>query len=71
MAIPWLAASVAQPCAARWVAHWTMSLVRVLQGRVKAWEVVVGLEVHAQVTSVAKLFSRASAAYTPDAPRPC
>ncbi len=27
------------------------------------WEVVVGLEVHAQVTSNAKLFSGASAAY--------
>jgi aspartyl-tRNA(Asn)/glutamyl-tRNA(Gln) amidotransferase subunit B len=27
------------------------------------WEIIVGLEVHAQVTSQAKLFSGASAAY--------
>ena len=35
----------------------------VLQGETGDWEVVVGLEVHAQVSSNAKLFSGASAAY--------
>ena len=35
----------------------------VLQGATGDWEVVVGLEVHAQVTSKSKLFSGASAAY--------
>ena len=34
-----------------------------LQGATGDWEVVIGLEVHAQVTSVSKLFSGASAAY--------
>ena len=34
-----------------------------LQGETGDWEVVIGLEVHAQVSSVAKLFSGASAAY--------
>jgi len=34
-----------------------------LQGSTGDWEVVVGLEVHAQVTSKSKLFSGASAAY--------
>jgi len=34
-----------------------------IQGNTGAWEVVIGLEVHAQVTSNAKLFSGASAAY--------
>ena len=34
-----------------------------LKGETGDWEVVVGLEVHAQVTSKAKLFSSASAAY--------
>ncbi|MBL94352.1 MAG: Aspartyl/glutamyl-tRNA(Asn/Gln) amidotransferase subunit B [Alphaproteobacteria bacterium MarineAlpha3_Bin5] len=34
-----------------------------IQGKTQEWEVVVGLEVHAQVTSKAKLFSGASAAY--------
>lgn len=34
-----------------------------LQGATGDWEVVVGLEVHAQVTSKSKLFSGASAAY--------
>lgn len=34
-----------------------------LEGRTGAWEVVVGLEVHAQVISVSKLFSGASATY--------
>ncbi|MEO0696267.1 MAG: Asp-tRNA(Asn)/Glu-tRNA(Gln) amidotransferase subunit GatB [Pseudomonadota bacterium] len=34
-----------------------------LQGQTGDWEVVVGLEVHAQVSSVSKLFSGASAAY--------
>ncbi len=36
---------------------------KVLQGQTGDWEVVVGLEIHAQVTSVSKLFSGASAAY--------
>lgn len=34
-----------------------------IQGVIGEWEVVIGLEVHAQVTSKAKLFSGASAAY--------
>ena len=34
-----------------------------LQGATGAWEIVVGLEVHAQVVSQAKLFSGASATY--------
>ncbi|MFN5129581.1 MAG: Asp-tRNA(Asn)/Glu-tRNA(Gln) amidotransferase subunit GatB [Sphingomonadaceae bacterium] len=34
-----------------------------IQGNTGAWEVVIGLEVHAQVTSNSKLFSGASAAY--------
>ncbi len=34
-----------------------------IQGATGAWEVVVGLEVHAQIVSEAKLFSGASAAY--------
>ena len=34
-----------------------------IQGVTGEWEVVIGLEVHAQVTSKAKLFSGASAAY--------
>src|SRR3982751_883042 len=33
---------------------------KLLQGATGAWEVVVGMEVHAQVTSEAKLFSGAS-----------
>ena len=36
---------------------------RLLKGATGDWEVVVGLEVHAQVVSQAKLFSGASAAY--------
>ncbi len=36
---------------------------KLLQGETGDWEVVIGLEVHAQVTSKAKLFSGASAAY--------
>ena len=35
----------------------------VLEGETGPWEMVIGLEVHAQVTSRAKLFSGASAAY--------
>jgi aspartyl-tRNA(Asn)/glutamyl-tRNA(Gln) amidotransferase subunit B len=34
-----------------------------IQGESGEWEVVIGLEVHAQITSSAKLFSGASAAY--------
>jgi aspartyl-tRNA(Asn)/glutamyl-tRNA(Gln) amidotransferase subunit B len=34
-----------------------------IQGNTGEWEVVIGLEVHAQVTSESKLFSGASAAY--------
>ena len=34
-----------------------------IQGTTGEWEVVIGLEVHAQVTSAAKLFSGASAAF--------
>jgi aspartyl-tRNA(Asn)/glutamyl-tRNA(Gln) amidotransferase subunit B len=34
-----------------------------IQGNTGEWEVVIGLEVHAQVTSNAKLFSGASASY--------
>ncbi|MEZ5921602.1 MAG: Asp-tRNA(Asn)/Glu-tRNA(Gln) amidotransferase subunit GatB [Parvularculaceae bacterium] len=36
---------------------------KLLQGSTGDWEVVIGLEVHAQVTSKAKLFSGASAEY--------
>jgi len=34
-----------------------------LQGRTGDWEIVIGLEVHAQVTSKSKLFSGASTAF--------
>jgi len=34
-----------------------------IEGETGPWEVVIGMEVHAQVTSKAKLFSGASAAY--------
>ena len=34
-----------------------------LEGRTGTWEIVVGLEVHAQVISQSKLFSGASATY--------
>ena len=34
-----------------------------IQGATGEWEVVIGLEVHAQVTSNAKLFSGASTAF--------
>jgi len=37
--------------------------VKLIKGATGAWEVVVGLEVHAQVTSQAKLFSGASTAF--------
>ncbi|MBL8552583.1 MAG: Asp-tRNA(Asn)/Glu-tRNA(Gln) amidotransferase subunit GatB [Hyphomonadaceae bacterium] len=36
---------------------------QLIDGAKGAWEVIIGLEVHAQVTSQAKLFSGASAAY--------
>ena len=36
---------------------------KLLQGATGDWEVIIGLEVHAQVTSVSKLFSGASASY--------
>ena len=36
---------------------------RLIKGATADWEVVVGLEVHAQVTSRAKLFSGASTAF--------
>ena len=34
-----------------------------LKGRTGDWEIVIGLEVHAQVTSKSKLFSGASTAF--------
>src|SRR3984885_3310722 len=34
-----------------------------IEGRTGAWEVVIGLEVHAQVTAEAKLFSGAATAF--------
>ena len=37
-----------------------------IEGATGAWEVVVGLEVHAQVTSQAKLFSGASTRFGAD-----
>ncbi len=37
-----------------------MAEARLIEGRTGAWEVVIGLEVHAQVVSHAKLFSGAS-----------
>ena len=36
---------------------------RLVEGATGDWEVIVGLEVHAQVTSRAKLFSGASTAF--------
>ena len=36
---------------------------QLVSGAKSDWEVIIGLEVHAQVTSQAKLFSGASAAY--------
>ncbi|MEK9759907.1 MAG: Asp-tRNA(Asn)/Glu-tRNA(Gln) amidotransferase subunit GatB [Candidatus Puniceispirillum sp.] len=38
-------------------------MTNLLQGRTGEWEVVIGLEVHAQVSSQAKLFSGASASF--------
>jgi aspartyl-tRNA(Asn)/glutamyl-tRNA(Gln) amidotransferase subunit B len=40
-----------------------MSAARLLQGRTGEWELVIGLEVHAQVISDSKLFSGASTAF--------
>ncbi|MES2300916.1 MAG: Asp-tRNA(Asn)/Glu-tRNA(Gln) amidotransferase GatCAB subunit B, partial [Pseudomonadota bacterium] len=40
----------------------TMSEYRI-QGDTGAWEVVIGLEVHAQITTNAKLFSGAATAF--------
>jgi aspartyl-tRNA(Asn)/glutamyl-tRNA(Gln) amidotransferase subunit B len=37
--------------------------VTLLHGRTGAWEIVIGLEVHAQITSQAKLFSGAATAF--------
>ncbi len=37
-----------------------------IQGATGEWEVVIGLEVHAQVTSNAKLFSGAATAFGAD-----
>jgi aspartyl-tRNA(Asn)/glutamyl-tRNA(Gln) amidotransferase subunit B len=39
---------------------------KLIQGRTGPWEVVIGLEVHAQITSQAKLFSGASTAFGAD-----
>ncbi len=36
---------------------------RLISGATGDWEVIIGLEVHAQVTSQAKLFSGASTAF--------
>lgn len=36
---------------------------QLVEGRTGKWEIVIGLEVHAQVTSQSKLFSGASATY--------
>jgi len=38
----------------------------IIEGKTGNWEIVVGLEVHAQVVSKAKLFSGASATYGGD-----
>jgi aspartyl-tRNA(Asn)/glutamyl-tRNA(Gln) amidotransferase subunit B len=38
-------------------------MAELLEGRTGAWEVVIGLEVHAQVISMAKLFSGAATAF--------
>jgi len=40
-----------------------MSDKNLIQGATGPWEIVVGCEVHAQVSSKAKLFSGASAAF--------
>ncbi|HXY57432.1 MAG TPA: Asp-tRNA(Asn)/Glu-tRNA(Gln) amidotransferase GatCAB subunit B, partial [Methylocystis sp.] len=37
--------------------------LKLLRGATGDWEVVIGMEIHAQVTSRAKLFSAASAEY--------
>ena len=39
------------------------ALSKLIKGATGDWEVVIGLEIHAQVTSNAKLFSAASAEY--------
>ncbi|MGI9509156.1 MAG: Asp-tRNA(Asn)/Glu-tRNA(Gln) amidotransferase subunit GatB, partial [Geminicoccaceae bacterium] len=43
-----------------------MSEANLIQGTTGPWEVVVGCEVHAQVSSKAKLFSGASSAFGGD-----
>ena len=42
-----------------------------IRGETGEWEVVIGLEVHAQVTSRSKLFSGASATYGGGTEHPC
>jgi len=41
----------------------TKNVSPLVEGRTGPWEVIIGLEVHAQVSSEAKLFSGASAAF--------
>ncbi len=40
-----------------------MATAELIEGRTGSWEVVIGLEVHAQVTAAAKLFSGAATAF--------
>ena len=60
---PWLAEAAHE--------RWRVQARNLIQGATGPWEVVVGLEVHAQVVSSAKLFSGASAAFggAPNTPR--
>ena len=38
-------------------------MAQTIKGRTGEWEIVIGLEVHAQVTSAAKLFSGGSTTF--------
>src|SRR5579862_6289784 len=40
-----------------------MSATKIIEGRTGSWEVVIGLEVHAQVASKSKLFSGAAVGF--------
>ncbi|MDP2192907.1 MAG: Asp-tRNA(Asn)/Glu-tRNA(Gln) amidotransferase GatCAB subunit B, partial [Alphaproteobacteria bacterium] len=41
-------------------------MTHLIQGRTAQWEAVIGLEIHAQVSSKAKLFSNSSTAFGAD-----
>ena len=44
---------------------------KLIKGATGDWEVVIGMEIHAQVTSQAKLFSGASTAFGGEPNEPC